>query len=424
MTWLVRPNFGVCVCGPLAAIVSATGAQPPASPEPSREPDPPVVAIPLEKQRVGHLKLTGDLDHMKLARQFGDELAAFKRDGVELFVLELNGDRWRADVVSEMIRTASTGGIGSRSGAGGAMGVPWIVWLCDPVDNRVGTGQAALAAVADRCYLGPKTEIVFEPGNDARSLAPPGTPTQPGVNWDQIDQDLQAAVWARLQSRSCDMLLASVLPTPRQPLWIIGVSGGGAGGPSLKLVAAEPGTAGGTRAPALVWPAPGGESGAMRLRMEASAAVGLGLAAGQAKELGQILAARRIAPRPVIRHELQSGLAGARERLDRDLSAIDAARERLDKSLDEAERLRGHDATKRRSQAGADAVALADEASRKLLAAEALTGEYPELLRGPPPGQTSIGLTDARLGFAWNTAFQTRREALTELRNRAARLIP
>jgi hypothetical protein len=304
------------------------------------------------------------------------------------------------------------------------MGVPWIVWLNDPADNRVGTGQAALAAVADRCYLGPKTEVVFDPGDDVRELAPPGTPTQPGVNWDQIDQDLQAAVWGRLKDRSCEVLLASVLPTPRQPLWMMSAGSGGVGGPSLKLVAVEPSAASGSHAMPLVSPAPGAESGAMRLRMDAGAAVGLGLAAGQAKELGQILAARRIAPRPVIRRDLQSGLAAARERLGKDLGAVDAARERLDKCLDEAERLRGHDATKRRSQAGTEGVALADEASRKLLAVEALTAEYPELLRGAPPGQTSVGLTDTRLGFAWNSAFQTRREALTDLRNRALRLIP
>jgi hypothetical protein len=400
-------------------------------------PSTPGAGVEFEKRKVAHLKLAGDLDHARLVRQFGDELAQFKREGAELFVLELSGDRWRSDIVAEMIRAAAAAGIGVRSGGGGgtdggAMGVPWIVWLNDPADSRVGTGQAALAAVADRCYIGPKTEVVFDPGQDERELAPPETPTQPGVNWAQVEQDVQAAVWSRLNARGCEVLLASALPTPRQVLWITPAPrapGQEPGAATLKLVAQAPDSQG-AGAMMLVSPATGAvgsgraEVGAMRLRMDASAAVGLGLAAGQARELGQILAARRIAPRPLVRRELHSDLPAAKERLSKDLGEIDAARERMDKVLDAAERLlRKPEAVKRRSQAGTEALALADEAMRKLLGAEALTAEYPELLRGVPPGQTRVGLTDAKLTLAWTSAFQTRREELTELRNRAARLV-
>jgi len=57
-----------------------------------------------------------------------------------------------------------------------------------------------------------------------------------------------------------------------------------------------------------------------------------------------------------------------------------------------------------------------------LLDAEKLTVEYPELLRSPPPGATVVELTPHRLSAAWFYAFQDRRESVTELRARAARL--
>lgn len=160
----------------------------------------------------------------------------------------------------------------------------------------------------------------------------------------------------------------------------------------------------------------------MKLRMDAETAVGLGLAGGRAKEVGQIIAARHVLPRPLVRHDLRSGLADARARLTREFEAIDAARERLDASLDEAERLRGNDAARQRARVGAQAATMADEATKRLLEVESLTTDYPELLCGAPPGQTPVGVAASRLGFIWNEAFQSRREALAGLRNRAARL--
>lgn len=371
-------------------------------------------AVAPEKLKVCHLRLEGDLDNTRLVGQFSDELTHIRAEHVDLLVLEIGANRWRTDVVDGLIRAASSAGLGAASGA--SKPITWIVWLNDPADGRVGTGAAALAAVADRCYLGVKTEIAHEPADDARDLAPASL----AGNWEQVEQDLQGVIWARLNARAGDLLLASALPFPRQPLWVVNAPAGSAS--PMRIVSEDPARRGQVAIAAMVEPVTGVETGGMKLRLDATAAVGIGLAAGQAKDVGQIITARHVLPRPLVRRELRSGLADARARLTREIGAIDAAREQSDKSLDEAERLRGNDAVRQKARTGVQAASVIDDAMKRLLEVEALTAEYPELLRSAPPGQTPVGMTESRLTLAWAAAFQSRRQALADLRNRATRL--
>lgn len=393
-------------------------------PAPARQPTPTAhegapnatTPVPAERLKVCHVRLEGDLDNTRLVSQFAEEVAHLRSEHIELLVLEIGANRWRTDVVAGLISAANTGGLGSASGA--AKPIAWIVWLNDPEDGRVGTGAAAIAVAADRCYTGLKTEIAHDPADEARELEPAAV----AVNREQAERDLQGVIWGRLNARAADPLLASALPLPGQPLWIVHAPAGAAS--PLRITSEDPVRQGVAAVGALVEPATGvsADSGAMRLRMDAGTAVGLGLAAGRAKDVGQIIAARHVLPRPLTRRELHSGLADARARLTREFAEIDAARERLDKSLDEAEHLRGYDAARQRERAGAQAATLAEDAGKRLLGIEALTAEYPELLCAAPPGRSPVGVAATRLSFIWNDAFQTRREALTSLRNRAARL--
>lgn len=389
---------------------------------------PPVPPPPTEtaasKCKVLHLKIVGDLDNARLAKEFAGAASDLRADDVDLVVLEIGANRWRADVLAEMARSARDAGLVPPAGgnAGTVHRVRWIVWLNDPDDQRVGSGPLGLGVLAERCYTGSKVEVIHEPGEDVRELAPP----PPAVDWDQIDQDLRAAVWSRLSQRGCDLLVAAAVPTPRQVLWVTEGATEDRVGPRLKVVDREPPGGsdgeGAERPRPLVMRPPGGDAGALRLRMSPQVLAGLGLVCGQARELGQILAAEHIVARTVSRKSIVSGLADARRRMQDGLAAIDAAREKLDHSLDEAERARGQDAARKRSRAGSSGVGLADDAMRRLLDVEALTGEYPELMRVMPPGQTTVGTTELRLSQAWVAAFQTRRQALTDLRNRAVRL--
>ncbi|MCC6322435.1 MAG: hypothetical protein IT438_13480 [Phycisphaerales bacterium] len=401
----LRSEQGLLTVALAATLGLGAGAPAQTSQTDRAQPDRTPAAAPMTKRKVLHLRLKGDLDCMKLVDDLAAATGEARKSGVEVIVLEMSGERWRGDVVSGMMPLFK-----------GAE-VLTIAWLNDPPDGRVGSGQAALALLADRCYIGPKTEVVFEPGHDLRAQAPPTT------NWEQVEQDVQAALWGRLGSveRPRDTLLAAALPTPRQPLWAILDRSPGLSGARLeRLVAESPSAAEAGRFVSLT--SGSTERGELRLRVEPAMAVSIGIAESSARELGQILAAERLTPAPLTRAELESGLAKARQELVKDLAAFDRAAERMDKALDDAEKQRGVDAARRKRKVGKESLPLGDEAAKSLEAVEALVANYPELLRSAPPGVSTVELTAVRLSAAWHDAVQDRKDRLVELRARATRL--
>ncbi len=358
----------------------------------------------LARRKVLHLKLRGELDCIKVVGELERALDRARADGVDVAVLEIGGDQWRADVLLGAMKLLKT----ERPKV--------VAWLNDPSDHRVGTGQAALALMASRCYLAPKTEVVFDGSEALRAGAPALT------EWEQIDRDIQALLWGSLKERGRELLMAAMLPAPSQPLWAMFDRSptSGPGAKLQKLMMTEPSSAESTRCIAIT--SGSADRGSIRVKIDTELALALKLADGSTREVGQLLAAERLSPQPLIRAEVVSGFPDARERLVRSLAAVDAAIERLDKTLDESEKLKGSDVVRRKRQAVPTSVPLADEAMKCLLDAEKLTVEYPELLRSPPPGATVVELTPHRLSAAWFYAFQDRRESVTELRARAARL--
>lgn len=381
---------------PLAiALLAMHAPEPPAPPAPAA-PDLPA------KLRIVHIKLRGDLDCTRLTSDLQSTLRKAREDSAEVLLLELDGNRWRGDVLLGMAQSLSST---SREGM-----KLWVL-LADALDNRIGSGQAALGLLADRCYLHPKAQILFDPGDDLRELAPDGT------GFEQIDHDLQGLLWAAARERGRDGLLAALLPTPRQQVWALR----GAEGPFDRLTGSTPES----DASALALSSPATESpqgDAFQLRLSTEAAVGIGIASAQARDLGHVFALERVAPRPLIRRELVSALPEARKTLADRWSQVDAVRRRIDKALDEAERLRGHDSPRRKLIAGRESLAPLVEASARLSQIETLLTDYPELLRAAPPGTTSIELTPQRLSRAWFESLQDRRDNLADLKARAERL--
>lgn len=367
--------------------------------------DPPRADAPppaTDKLRILHLKLRGDLDCTRLTSDLQSTIRKAREDSAEVLLLELDGNRWRADVLLGMAQSLS---------APSRPGMKLWVLLADSIDNRIGSGQAALGLLADRCYLHPKAQILFDPGDDLRELAPDDT------GFEQIDHDLQGLLWAAARERGRDGLVAALLPTPRQQVWALR----GVEGSFDRLTGRMPES----EAPSLALSSPATEStqgDTFQLRLSAEAAVGIGIAAGQAKDLGQLFALERIAPRALIRRELVSALPEARKTLGDRWAQVDIVRRRIDKSLDEAERLRGHDAPRRKLITGRDSLAPLVEASARLSQIETLLTDYPELLRAAPPGTTSIELTPQRLSRAWFESLQDRRDNLADLKARAERL--
>lgn len=360
-------------------------------------------AEPAARRKVLHLKLKGDMDCSKVVADLREAMGRAAGEGVEVVVLEVCGDSWRGDVLLEAMDLVR----GDRPRV--------VAWLNDPSDGRVGSGQAALGLMAAVCYAGPKTEVVFEGVNDLRASGPVGT------DWEQVGRDVQARLWGGLRDRGREPLLAALLPRPAQPIWAVFDRPPAEAGARLERVTMiEPSITETLRSRALAVGAGGRDE--VRLKIEAGHVCALGIAGGVAKDVGQILSAEHIVPTPLTRAEVVSGYPDARGKVERTLAAVDSARERVDKSLDEAEKLKGMDAARRRGKAGRAGVTMTDEALARLLDAEKLTQEYPELLRVAPPGATNVELTPFRLSAAWFAAFQARRESLAELRARAVRL--
>ncbi|MFN7022195.1 MAG: hypothetical protein ACK4WH_12830 [Phycisphaerales bacterium] len=374
---------------------------------PLPEPSPPRTAVePSVKRKVLHLKLKGDLDSLKMVEDAERAVAQARADGVELVLLELNGDRWRGDVVLGLMPVVRPDGVRT------------VVWLNDALDGRVGSGQAALGLTASACYIGPKTEVVYKPVQDLREQAPAN------VDWEHVEDQVRGTLWGRLTSpeRLRSPLLAAALPWPRQPLWaVLDRAPGLPGARAERIDATAPSAAEAGRSVALT--SGSAERGGLRLRLDPALAVSTGVAEAACREVGQVLAQERIIPQPLLRAEVTSGLNEARQRLAKDLATLDRSAELMDKALDEAERWRGMDAAKRKTRVGKDTLASVEDAAKLLGSIESLVGGYPELLRAAPPGTSTVELTPQRLSAAWHNAFQNRKDRIAELRARAVRLI-
>lgn len=372
----------------------------------------------MRKVKVLQLRIHGDLDNARLVRDVATALGEPRAEGFELVVLEVSAQRWRTDVLAQLLAVFSAAKVGAARGEVESEGdrVRLVTWL-NTEAARVSTAGAVLAIVSHAAYATSRLEIVHDPGDEVRNLAPPET------DWGSHEQAVRAAVWSRLSARGSDVLLAAAIPSPQQALWLV-PRGPDESGPKLKVTDREPASADGRSGDVvrLTTAVTAMGAGVFRLKVSAEMLGQLGLVQASARELGQILAAEQVASRQTVRREVRSGLDAARKRLTDDFAGIDEARHRMDQTLDEAERAKGQEAARKRARAGLSAASLADESLRRLMACERLTEDYPELLRDPPPGQTSVGVAEQRLAWVWSQAFQSRREELAELRARADRL--
>lgn len=356
--------------------------------------------------KVLHLHVRGDLDSLRLARDFAKVVAEGRADGVEVVLLELSGDRWRADVIHAMAKALRDG---QSPGAAPARGSGRVfVLLDDETDRRVGLGQASLALLADASTMTPKTRLVFGGPDDLRETASPET------DWERVDRELQGLLYLAARDRQADVMLTTLLPRPSGPLWAVPAAG--ASHP-WRLVQSRPD--GGASIP-IVPPAPEGQ--APQFSIDLAAATRLGIVTSQAKDVGQLLASQNLRARPILRKELSSGLEAARMRIARLCGQLDDALRAIDIDLNQAGRLRGQDAPRRKREAGTRGIAAVAEAERHLFDAEALMIDYPELLAGLPPGRTPVGQEPEDHPTLWRWRFQDFRDEVTRLRGEAESL--
>lgn len=337
--------------------------------------------------RVWHITLRGDLDCHQLAQDTEDELRRANDAGAGLILLELDGDRSRADVVWE---------IGSALGDSDA---PVCVWLHDPRSRRVGRGQLLLGLLADTCAVGPRTRVAHESADDLAALAPDDT------DWEQVYRELSGALYGALKDRAGDPEPAATLVALDGPLWIVRT------GSTARLTTSDPADSAAAQV-AAAEPAPD-------LRLTSDDLVSLAWATGPHASIAAVMTANGKTGASRTERTLESGLADARERLERTLERADQQAAAIDTLLD----LRPRDSrvvTERDyAEAGARAQPLIAASREALQEAEALCETYPELTKLPAPGATTVATTGRVNASRWRSAFQERRDRLDALERRA-----
>jgi hypothetical protein len=358
--------------------------------------------------KVLHLHVRGDLDSMRLAHDFAEALSSGRADGVEVVVLELSGNRWRADVVHAMAKAMTAGTSPGAPAGAGAKGHRVLALLDDESDRRVGFGQAALALLADACAMTPRTVMRFEGPDDLRATASPET------DWERVDRELQGLVYLSAKDRQADVLLNAVLPRPSGPLWAI--PGADASTP-WRISTNHPADS----SAVLIVPA-AAEGRTPSVSFDYTTASRLGVINCQAKDCGQLLASQGLRARPILRKELVSGLDEARAQINRLIRQMDDAVRLIDIDLEQSAKLRGQDASKRKREAGARAMNSIVEAGRHLIDAEAVMTQYPELLAALPPGRTPVGQDPEKHPLLWRYRFQDFRDEISRLQGEAEAL--
>jgi len=249
---------------------------------------------------------------------------------------------------------------------------------------------------------------VFEPADDLRATAGPET------DWERVDRELQGLLYLAAKDRQADVLLSSLLPRPSGPLWAAPAADASL---PWRLAHNRPAHA----SAALVVPE-GGEDGAVNVRIDGAMAARLGIVTCQTKDAGQLLASQGMRARPIIRKELVSGLNEARGKVIRLVEQLDEGLRTVDIDVAQAAKLRGQEAPKQKRETGERAKRLIVEAERRLLDAEAVMTEYPELLSALPPGRTPVGQDPEKHPMLWRWRFQDLRNDVDRLRASAESL--
>jgi hypothetical protein len=397
---------------------------PPSGPPDQPPPGPAASAlVGARPARILHLRLKGDLDSAKLLDELAGARARAHEQKAELLLLELSGNRWRSDLV---LRAGKILNDDPR--------LPWVVWLHDPSPARakrdgptprpdkravdppgVGAGQAALGLLAEHLYISPSTRIVHDNGDQLDDAAPvePNEPDGPAP----IER-LRSLLEAGLSRRGAAPILSSALPVPTRQIWAV-IPASMDEAPTLSGVPPPPGMPG-TIARIVERPSP---LESPRLEVDALIAVRVGLADALARDTGQILVDRGLRARPLARAEITSGLPGARATLLREIRALADDTDRLEVEIRRAEALKPAEARSLRQAAGRELLPASVVLQKRLADAEHLTTTYPELLHVVPPGRTPVAQQPARLPAVWKSEFQSLRDRLEKLRDRARRLL-
>lgn len=334
---------------------------------------------------VWHIVVPDDLDSAWLADRITGELAAAEEAKPRLVLLELAGDSGRWDLVARVGKTIR------------AMTGPVSVLLDDSRDRRVGVAQLVIGLSSRGCAISPGTRVRTGRDREMRAQAPAD------VAWGEVEADLARFIETPLALAPEG--LADALLFPTASAWVL------PGGPgSWTLTRERPGADSARLATQIVW-LEDGDRWSFRAAPELLKSLALPIeAADSARDLLRRLGVRGLSTRRV---ELESGLRAAgvdvtRVLRDADL-LIEDLRARLELPTDQSI---APDTIRKR---GRGVVADARGALDALAGVEETLARYPELLRGPAPGQTAVAGTASTYATAWRRAVQTRHDRFVKL---------
>lgn len=365
----------------------------------------PSAAVPF--RRTAHIRLIGDWDCMRMVEDARAAFESARKDRAGAILLEMDGNRWRADIAGRLVEMVKE----ARTASPDHAAITVVAYLTDAKDQRVGGGQATLALCCDAVVVGGETRIESSLNDELRALYPPGTDSA------AVAVELRKSIAG--SGRSNGDVWSEALPVPTRALWW--VADDPWSGAGVKLTSADPGTD-----PAFAFGTVAGPAGAgperLSLAMNAAAAKRTGFAGALATSASMALSSQGLAATGVRRYEVTSGLASARQELHSKIADIDRDLRQIDADIREASRSRSTETWARRKSAGQRAVTKLEAVEKQIMAAEGLAKDYPELLNDVPPGHTEVGQKAALLSSVWRDAFQNWRDRLADGRARGEAL--
>ncbi len=345
--------------------------------------------------RRGHavLRFRGDLSTGDALGRFVEAIEALDGSAVTLIVVELDGDRARADLLATAIDAVR--GVEAEV----------AVYLSDRGDLRVGPGQVALALAADRAAIDPACRVEREVGDGLKGLNPAIE------DWTVLGLDLRARAKAIAGARGLGEFEVESLVAPRTAVWFRRAGDGSAGLVDEAMGAEE----------AVVTRSE--EGWAFRLDGRRAAAV-FGL--GQDRSARAFF--RRVGARGRAGEEVEvvSDLAGAHERCLVQVRQVRSGIELAEVALDVYASRRGREAIlPRHYHAAADrAAGLVERCRASIAEVASLTDRLPEILEMEPPvdarSPTEIGGPARSRLSLWRSAVQNAERELSYLDERIA----
>jgi hypothetical protein len=343
---------------------------------------------PLKAGSVVHVTVSGDLETMQAAKELRSLLLDAQRDRCALVVLELGGDESRLDVVHEMARAIHE----TRT--------PVVAYLQDP-DGVVGAGALALGLVGQDCILGPQVTIK---GRAAGVQQAPLAPDD--ANFETDLEDLARWMGLRARDRGLPESFETAVLSPSRTLWAL-VNG-------REATAAWERPRDGEVIPVVIE-----QDGHHLVSLTAKDAVRLKYATGTLETWPLILNRWDLKNAPRVERVIGAAVGAKSMRAELLLSAIDKAHDVAKEALKLPWPAAKDLAASKYHEAATLASRLLKEANMSVAELEKLLEAYPEVMRRPAPGQTSVAGKPSTFASKWRTLVQQRKDRIKKLEETA-----